>query len=336
MSLRISEVKEKSLWEDFLLHYRSTALFQSWLWGDVQRDLGVRVWRFGLYEESTLVGIFQIHKTVARRGSFLHIRHGPIFTIETREYWTVVMEYVKKLARIERVWFVRVSPQIENSEDHRMMLSSFGMKPSAIHAMDGEYCWILDLTVSEDELMKSMRKTTRYEIKKAQALGVTVEKSNDPHDLVHFQKLYDQTSSRHGFVQHKGIIQEYRAFVKEDNALLLLGSYEGQICAAALILFYGGQAIYHHGASCITKAPVSYLVQWEAIKEAKNRGMNVYNFWGIAPENSLNHPWRGHSLFKKGFGGRTISFLHAHDAPISPFYGISCGVETVRKWTKGY
>ncbi|GAI33015.1 unnamed protein product, partial [marine sediment metagenome] len=28
--------------------------------------------------------------------------------------------------------------------------------------------------------------------------------------------------------------------------------------------------------------PASYLLQWEAIKEAKNRGCKLYNFWGIA------------------------------------------------------
>ena len=45
----------------------------------------------------------------------------------------------------------------------------------------------------------------------------------------------------------------------------------------------------------------SYLLQWEIIKDAKKRGCDTYNFWGISsPDNNL-HPWYGTYLFKKKF-----------------------------------
>jgi len=104
-----------------------------------------------------------------------------------------------------------------------------------------------------------------------------------------------------------------------------------------MILFYNHQAIYHHSASIPSKAPVNYLLQWEVIKEAKRRGKSVYNFWGIAPDGLDRHPWKNLTLFKKGFGGEQVNYLHAHDYPVSKLgYRFNYLVEYFRKIYKGY
>lgn len=296
-------------WDNYILKHAPSALFQSWKWGEVEKKLGHKVWRLEWPD-----AIAQVVKVEARRGTFLHIRHGPIGKIHVDD--------LIKLAKHESVWFIRISPQVQHIEEK-------GFVSAPIHAMDGELCWVLDLTLPEEELLTNMRKTTRYEIRRAQKLGVTVTKS---HDLKTFFDLYDQTSSRHNFVQHKGIREEFDLL----DAELFLASYERKILAAAIILSFGDEAIYHHGASISSKVPASYLLQWEAIREAKIRGKSVYNFWGIAPENRPNHPWRGITLFKKGFGGREIRFIHAHDLPISPLYAITRTIEMGRKILKGY
>jgi len=211
-----------------------------------------------------------------------------------------------------------------------------GFRPAPIHAMDAEHCWVLAIDKSEDELLAGMRKTTRYEIRHAMKMGVTVTTSNNPEDLKHFFTLYKETSARHGFVGHKGIREEFEEFAASGSELLFLGSFEGRVIASALVMFYNNQAIYHHGASINTKVPASYLIQGEAMKEAKKRGIKVYNFWGIAPENSQNHPWSGITLFKKGFGGHEVQYIHAEDYPVSPLYIVPKAIEFVRKKMKGY
>ena len=60
-----------------------------------------------------------------------------------------------------------------------------------------------------------------------------------------------------------------------------------------------------------------YLVQWESILEAKKRGCVNYDFGGTAPEGSVKHPWAGITRFKKGFGGREVSFIGAYDLPLN-------------------
>jgi peptidoglycan pentaglycine glycine transferase (the first glycine) len=336
MKLRLELISQKQMWEKFLLSYSPESLFQTWQWGEVQEKSGQPIQRYGIYDGKNLIGIAQLTVVRAKRGTFLHVRHGPIWKSQSKAHWREFIRLVKELAKKERAWFVRISPLLSNTTEHMTLMKELGLTPAPIHEVDAERCWVLGLDKTEDELMMEMRKTTRYEIRLAQKSDVTVNVSTNPKDLVHFFKLYEETSKRHGFVAHSSIAEEFEVFGAENKALLFLGYAGRDLIAGTMVLFYGGQAIYHHGASIASKVPVSYLVQWEAIKEAKKRGIKLYNFYGIAPEDKPNHPWRGITLFKKGFGGREINYIHAHDLPTSPLYPIPWAIETIRRKRRGY
>ncbi len=77
--MNITEVKDKNIWEKFIKEYSPAAFFQSWNWGEVQRNIQNKLWRLGIYDENQLVGIAQVNKVSAKKGNFLHVRHGPIF-----------------------------------------------------------------------------------------------------------------------------------------------------------------------------------------------------------------------------------------------------------------
>ena len=106
--------------------------------------------------------------------------------------------------------------------------------------------------------------------------------------------------------------------------------------ASVLVVFTKSTAFYHQGASIHTKVPVTYLLQWEAIKEAKKRGCKLYNFWGIIKEGRTPKSWSGLTLFKQGFGGRQIDYLPTQDYPVSKFkYFLTCFLEKLLNWKRG-
>ena len=74
----------------------------------------------------------------------------------------------------------------------------------------------------------------------------------------------------------------------------------------------------------------NYLVQWTAICDAKNFGSKIYDFYGIPPTGSENHPMHGLYLFKTGFGGREVHRPGSVDVPLSRFYGLYCMAENLR------
>lgn len=334
--MKFEEVNNEQIWEKFITLNCPEALFQSWLWGRVQEKIGAKVTRYGAYQDNELLGVFQIVNVEARRGSFLHVRHGPVFKNQSLHLWQETLLFLKKLAKKEKSLFIRLNPLLLKNDEYESLYNQLGLVPAAIHRMGGEHCWVLDLDISEDKMLAQMRKTTRYEIKKSMKEDIKISSFQTDSSVEHFLKLYADTSKRHGFIGHTGIQEEYSLFAKNNAATLYVGAVGDKTLAAAIILYYNNQAIYHHGASVQSKIPVSYAIQWQAIRDAKKRGMNIYNFWGIADENIKNHPWAGLTLFKKGFGGRSVEYMHAHDLPVSRFYIFPRTVELIRKRLKGY
>ena len=337
MKLELKEVNSKETWERFVLTTSPASYFQSWLWGEVQKRVGRKVWRWGFYDKNDLIGVAQTTKIVAKRGTFLHVRHGPILKNFSMKYLAFIANYLKDVAKRESAWFVRASPLIAPSGELVESLRILGLTPAPIHAMDGELCWVLDITVSEEELLLGMRKSTRYDIRHGgKTEGLQILKASDMSLFADFVALYEKTAERRRFIEHRDVMEEAQECAKEGKLLSLVGTLDGQPVSAALIVFYGHQAIYRHGASVPTTVPVSALLQWEALKEAKKRQVLIYNFWGIAHENEADHPWKGITVFKTGFGGREVQYVHAYDLPISRAYYFTKAVELIRKVSKGY
>ncbi|QQG40460.1 MAG: peptidoglycan bridge formation glycyltransferase FemA/FemB family protein [Candidatus Levyibacteriota bacterium] len=336
----IRDITKKKIWDDFLLQKEVVfyPFFQAWEWGEVQRRMARSVWRVGVFDEEKLVAVCQIVKVVAKRGTYLHLRHGPVLLPFDWEVFDEIINYSKKLAAEERASFIRISPVVPKEYVDFANLKKRGFRDSAMHNMDAEICWVLDITKPENELLKEMRKSHRYLIKKALGMGIKIMVSKDTVDLTKFFPLYQDLSKRKHFVPHKGVQEEFDVFAKNDEELLFLATYNGKVISGAIIAFVGKMAIYRHGASDneFRDIPASYLIQWEAMREAKKRGMAIYNFWGIASNDRKTHPWYGLSLFKMGFGGKRLEFLHAQDLPLTFSYWKTNLIERISTWRKGY
>jgi lipid II:glycine glycyltransferase (peptidoglycan interpeptide bridge formation enzyme) len=209
--------------------------------------------------------------------------------------------------------------------------------------MHPEVTWELDITLPEENLLMNMRKTTRYLIRQAEKNpDIEIVKSQNPDDLKLFWPVYLETAKRHRFVvfSEKYLKTEFDIFSKDKEILLFLGKHKGEVVSGAIFIFWQDMCFYHHSGSLskYNKIPVSYLLQWEAIKEARNRHCKTYNFWGIAPditeENTAvksRHPWAGLSLFKMGFGGYKKEYVKTHDFVISSKYWLNYIIEVIRK-----
>ncbi len=196
----------------------------------------------------------------------------------------------------------------------------------------------LDLQQPDESILMQMRKNTRYEIKRVDKLGITTALSINPDDIRLFYDIQCQVAKRHNFVpfSYEFFYEQFRTFSETGNVALISSYKDDVLLAAAFIIFYNGEAVYHYGVSTEqnNKLPGSYACQWRAIQEAKARGCIRYNFWGIAPEDQPQHRFAGVSLFKRGFGGTEVEYLPAHDIPVTPLYWITYGFEKLRKWKR--
>jgi len=325
--MTIIEIKEKSVWEDFLLKCEEKTFLQSWNWGEFQERMGNKIWRLGLYDGGPTSIILAV-KVKARRGTFLLVQHNLGLS-------EALLNKLKEIAKDEGCAFIRMAPLLPRNEENKKMFRGLGFREAPMHANAYEATWKLDLAPSEEELLAQMRKTARYLIKQAQKNpDITIEKSESFGDLEIYQKLNKEVAVRQKFTpfSDKYLKNEFEIFTRDGEAQLFFGKYKGEVAAAALVIFWQGIGFYHQAASLakFTKFSIPYLLQWEAIKEAKRRGCKLYDFWGYVDPKS-RHPWAGPTLFKMGFGGKAFEYLKTRDLPLSWRYWPVYLFEILRK-----
>lgn len=348
MKITFREVIDKKEWEHFVEKQPFTSHFQSWNWLQFEKSLGNMCETIGMYEKDKLVGLFPIKHVNAKRGRYLNLRRGPIFDFDDIELWIGFLRFISEKAKKEGYWFVRISPLIEQDKELKYIEIFSRLRECPMHDVDGEITWVLDLSQSETEIMEHMRKNTRYYVRKAERDGVEIIRSKNPKYLDDFWVIYEDTVKRQHWSAYSKeyLAQEFKAFLEDDQIELYLAKFEGKYIAASMIVYYADQAIYHHSGSLseYSKIPASYLIQWEAIRESKRRGLKWYNFFGVSPlvmeggefRPRSGHPWEGLTFFKLGFGGQVRQFIHAKDIPISPLYNITRVYERLERWKRGY
>jgi len=342
MNIQIKEILDKSQWDNFFEKCGSPSFLQSWGWGEFNKSIGYEILRLGAFDRGELVTTSLVIKTRSKRGNFLFIPHGPIINQKSKiknqkQIINEFKNYLIEIAKKENFAFIRISPVLEDNQDNREVYKDLGFKKAPLY-MHAEKMWVLSLEKSEDELLCQMRKTTRYLVKKAQRDQVEIVKRTDEKAAQDFYKIYEETTKREKFVgfSKKYIRVEFDSFNKENNAIFLFGKSGNQTLASALILFTKSTAFYHQGASIHTKVPVPYLLQWEAIKEAKKRDCKLYNFWGILDPGRSPKSWAGLTLFKQGFGGYEKTYVATQDYVIDPFkYFIAFSLEKLLKIKRG-
>lgn len=348
----LSEITDRKTWEDFGPLHKNGLFLQSYDHKDLNEEMGQKTWLFEMRDAEDIIRSL-VTKVEAKRGTFLYLPYGPILSSPSAKHLLLpFFDQLKKRAIQESASFIRVSPFFEETPEHLQWFHDAGFRHSPLHML-AETLWVKNLGErSEDELLQEMDKKHRNLIRRAAKDGVTIRKTTNPAAVETFWTLYEETFKRHKFTPYpkKLILGQLDRFAQSDSALMLESVYEGEVLGSALVMYYGKTGAYHHGASSsdrkYRKIPATYLLQWEAIKEARSRGAQLYNFWGVAPYDlneegkrvyqHKNHPFNGITHFKCGFGGRRLDLVPCQDLVISWKYWFTWIIETFRKWKRGF
>ncbi|MBR5939366.1 peptidoglycan bridge formation glycyltransferase FemA/FemB family protein, partial [Candidatus Saccharibacteria bacterium] len=113
----------------------------------------------------------------AKRGRYLEIPCGPLVNFKDKKALKDIFDKIRDEATREKCVFVRIRPQLLNSLENLGILKSLGLKKSPMH-LAAEHTVMIDLRKSEEDLLSSMRRQTRYEVRRAEKLGIKVSRDN--------------------------------------------------------------------------------------------------------------------------------------------------------------
>jgi lipid II:glycine glycyltransferase (peptidoglycan interpeptide bridge formation enzyme) len=324
MVVKFKEIEKKEY--EALCEIRDVPLTQNYFYGEWQIATGKKVWRFAIEGGGKAAGFFQVIKYPISFGkSYLYIPHGPVFTAEvSREMLIEFKNFCMELLKSENSIFLRF--------DTGAKIDGVFFK-SPKYTYDGsfqpKYESVLDLTLSEDDILAGMKKVNRYTVRQAEKAGVTVEivENNFLDHLDKFFNLIEGTAERDGFSH--GSKDYYKKILEKceegRNGFMTVARFNGEVMLVNFFVIYSGSAFFLFSGSenQNRKIGYTYLAQWEAIKYAKKIGLKKYNFGAVILEDN-EYPfykgWHGFSDFKKRFGGSLIEYTDYYDVIQSKFW----------------
>lgn len=255
-------------------------------------------------------------------GSYLYCPYGPNLDSSPKTSLRHALKSLKELARKEHCIFIRIEPRFPFSGEY---LRSLGLKKSKnISPKDTLF---LDLTPDIAEIKKSFSHGVKSDFNSFSRKGIKIIESKDKKYLDALVRFQSQIFKEKNLIT---LDKEYlRSQIAEDFSHLYSAIIEenGKEKIIAVSLFFddeeNGTRLYMQSSSddAYHRLPASVAILATAIFDAKEKGLTLFDFWGIAPDGApSSHPWFGFTRFKKSFGGYPVHFSGTFDLPLSPRY----------------
>lgn len=316
-------------WGAHLARTASGDFLHDWGWAQVAALDGQPQRRFVAEEDGEVVAIAaaQVRPLPLRR-TFWYVPHGPVLDYgdpRAAERLRAVAIGLRAAARGDRAVAVKLEPRLERGSPGAALFARWRHAPATLQVKQTR---LVELD-ADDALLASFDKDTRYAIRRAGREGVTVEIVEDPTDETAIDRLHAlvlETQQRAGFPRPP--LERYRrawhALAAGGRAAIFEARHDGELLASGLLVVEGDRSFYLFAGSRRegpgeTKRYPSYLLQWEMMRFARGTGARAHDLWGIAPQGAgPEHPWYGVGLFKKGFGGRPVTWAGTWDIVVDP------------------
>ena len=317
-------------WQKVLNTYPEANFLQSPEYAKMNEILGAKV----IFESFGNAAYALMIVRNAKRGRYLEIPCGPLINWKDGRQVKAVFKKIAEIGKKEKCVFVRLRPQLRATSENLKLLEKLGLKKSPMH-LAAEHTVMIDLTRAEEEMLADMRRQTRYEVRRADKMGIVVEKGESEELFKEFHDVQVETAKRQGFIPPnlKTLLAEKEAF-GSNIWIYVAKTAEKEPIAYGLIIGNGREADYFEAASTDLnrRLPGAYALLWQAMRDLKKAGYERFNLWGIAPAGQPNHRYAGVTTFKTGFGGEVIEYVPAHDLILSRIgYLKDYVVESVRK-----
>jgi peptidoglycan pentaglycine glycine transferase (the first glycine) len=338
----MERITQVSNWNNMIAKLPTPHLLQSWEWAQLKSRYGWKtwpvVWRDVNREVEGAALVLQRSLPVrgfASRMQVLYVPKGPLLDWRNTVLVRRVLDDLGRLARQQNGIFIKIDPDVilgtgipsrpeaknfRVGHDLRVELLERGWRFSD-EQVQFRNTVMLDLSPDEETMLARMKQKTRYNIRLAERKGVQI-RSGGREDLELLYRMYAETSLRDGFVIRSPdyYLDLWGSFLKAGMAQALIAEVENEPVAATWLFTYQRRAWYLFGMSTEAhreKMP-NYLLQWEAIRQAKASGCKVYDLWGAPDEFDESDPLWGVFRFKEGLGGVVVRNLGAYDLPVRP------------------
>jgi len=322
--MNLVEITDKADWDNYLSEYSKVSFQQSWEWGEFRKLIGYSVLRLGLFDDSSRIKLLLSLESRSLPMFTGNVWYVPRFQLAggKNKRQELIKKFVELFTQKYNGTFLRIMPDWSETEDIDWKDMGFKDPEVLLNQHEVGVTWLTSLVISEEELLKNMHQKTRYNINLAKRKRVIVKQQDK--NIGKFYKLIKHTGSKQKI---KVFSQNYydKLFNLASKFLVVevfTAVYKNSEIATAMVVGYKDTLTYLYGGSSVKYKEVMapYLLHWEVMKWAKQKGYRQYDWWGIERNygqkesvKKVNSSLAGVTRFKKGFGGSEFIFSGTHD-----------------------
>ncbi len=310
-------------------------LLQSWRWGAFKQRHGWNAHRL-LVNDPAGSAMAQVLYRYRGPVSIGYIPRGPALSGDPHILWPLLLKEIDASARRNRAIATIIEP--DRPLGLTGALKSAGVVRGPEHLQPGRTVKVP--IGKDDDMLKRMHQKTRYNVRLAQRRGVVIERgSGDETGIDAFYGLMRDTAERNEFGIHsRDYYEDFLRVFADDSVMLFARVDEGALGAVLIAARFGKEAVYMYGASSTQHRAhgAAFLLQFEAMRWAREHGCSTYDLWGIPDDDpetvssdskgsiagTKGDDWRGLYRFKTGFGGEIITYptmLERRHIPVLPW-----------------
>ena len=315
--------KYKKDWDNIVYNSDDAWLFHLYDWNTL---VNANVWKykqlsFLIQDQNNIIGICPLFLKEYKKFRFLRIKvlsngFGPsglaldnkLNQIQKNNAQDIILKYISNINKIYAIDKLEISLSplaLKNFYYYKNNLNpikQFGLDDISTKT------YLINLqNKSNDDLWNNMEKRSRTAIRKAKKNNISIKQIHTLYDLKEYYKLHCETYKRTKAKPHP--FSYFKIIYEKKWANIFFAYLEDKLIATLNVSIFKNNALYWTNASDhkFSSLGANNLLQWHAIKWAKNKGCKWYDS-GEAILNTDNSKFAGLTKFKKSFGGELYPF----------------------------
>jgi lipid II:glycine glycyltransferase (peptidoglycan interpeptide bridge formation enzyme) len=344
-------ITDAGAWDDALRKLPSPHVLQSWAWGAFKSRWGwtAERWLLTDAQAQSRAAVQLLKRSISKLPAcVLYAPKGPASADLAAHAEALAL--IEQRAKHHRALWAKADgdilppppappPSAGEGKELRTLLEQRKWLPSASQIQFRNTMLTL-LQRDDAALLAAMKPKCRYNIRLAEKRGVTVRTlspiNDDDAGLLY--AMYDETSKRDGFLIREEAY--YRDAWKAMKAVGFVAEHEGEPLGGIVLLCFADRAWYFYGMSRSVgrEHMPNHLLQWTAMRWARDAGHVLYDWWGAPEKLDESDGMWGVYRFKESFGAEFFEGIGAWDfAPSALLYRayVELGPKLIRSGIAG-
>lgn len=263
-----------------------------------------------------------LEKQIPILGILWYVPKGP--GVASADQLKPLLPPLKQFAKENKAFMVKIEPELLENDENVKKINKLGLRKQL--GVQAANTVIIDTTDDIDTIQSRFSSQVRNKIRLAVKDGVVTKivPVNDENCKLFFDMMVKTINGRSPLRDYEYFKLFWQSHDQAGTGIFMFAYANNQVICTDYIEIIGQKA-YRKDAASIRDTTVrgaSSLLELNAIKYLREKGVTKYDLYGSPPSDQIKnpkHPFYGFGTFKAGFNSEITDYIGCLDLIVKPF-----------------